>query len=301
MFVRRRCSYLPEKSMDRIVGSLCAGKHTVAKWLISTHGFIHLALSQRDHFPMVPVEFDSPVEMLQHVTKNWSENFVTCDIETIDTLELFRKRPFFLLISVDSPVMMRYARYLDRFHKHEINEPTLEEFVIESDRQLYQYYPISSLNSPLFSFKPLVKHGIMESPISDMMNLADINVINPFSALLPFYARLHNLGITNPERLRPSWDTYFMHMSDLAARRSNCMKRKVGCVLVKDCRVIATGYNGTPRGLKNCNEGGCQRCNAAVPCGHALDTCLCLHAEENALLEAGRERVGNGCTLYCNT
>ncbi|CAB5395667.1 unnamed protein product [Rhizophagus irregularis] len=79
------------------------------------------------------------------------------------------------------------------------------------------------------------------------------------------------------------------------------MKRKVGCILVKNRRVIATGYNGTAKGLKNCNEGGCERCNDALPCGKDLDYCLCLHAEENALLEAGKERVGEGCILYCNT
>ncbi len=57
-------------------------------------------------------------------------------------------------------------------------------------------------------------------------------------------------------------------------------------------------YNGTPRGLTNCNEGGCTRCNSA---SETPDECLCLHAEENALLEAGRERVGDGSVLYCNT
>ena len=90
------------------------------------------------------------------------------------------------------------------------------------------------------------------------------------------------------------------------------MKRRVGAILVRDKRIVATGchfchlrggktlmlrrYNGTPRGLLNCNEGGCTRCNH----GAHEDACLCLHAEENALLEAGRERI-NGATLYCNT
>jgi dCMP deaminase len=60
-------------------------------------------------------------------------------------------------------------------------------------------------------------------------------------------------------------------------------------------------YNGTPRGLRNCNEGGCARCNGSSPSGQALDECVCLHAEENALLEAGHERVGEGAVLYCNT
>lgn len=79
------------------------------------------------------------------------------------------------------------------------------------------------------------------------------------------------------------------------------MKRRVGCVLVRERRVISTGYNGTPRGLTNCNSGGCLRCNSANPSGIALDTCLCLHAEENALLEAGRERINAGSSLYCST
>lgn len=79
------------------------------------------------------------------------------------------------------------------------------------------------------------------------------------------------------------------------------MKRAVGCVLVRDKRVISTGYNGTPRGITNCNEGGCKRCNGGTAGGKGLDSCLCLHAEENALLEAGRDRLRDGSILYCNT
>lgn len=70
-----------------------------------------------------------------------------------------------------------------------------------------------------------------------------------------------------------------MHLADLAARRSNCMKRRVGCVLVRAGRVISTGYNGTPRGVRNCNEGGCGRCNGGEGSGQGLSSCLCLHAE----------------------
>lgn len=83
------------------------------------------------------------------------------------------------------------------------------------------------------------------------------------------------------------------------------MKRQVGCLLVRRNRVIATGYNGTPRGVLNCNQGGCPRCNLGVAkCGQGLSECFCLHAEENAILEAGRDRIDNAdgpCTLYCNT
>jgi deoxycytidylate deaminase len=58
------------------------------------------------------------------------------------------------------------------------------------------------------------------------------------------------------------------------------MKRRVGCIIVKDCRVIATGYNGSPTGIKNCNQGGCERCNSNSKCGSSLDICICMHAEE---------------------
>ena len=81
---------------------------------------------------------------------------------------------------------------------------------------------------------------------------------------------LSNVNLTDPTRLRPSWDAYFMRLANLAALRSNCMKRQVGCVLVRDKRVIATGYNGTPRGLVNCNEGGCKRCNTGNGSGADL-------------------------------
>lgn len=92
-----------------------------------------------------------------------------------------------------------------------------------------------------------------------------------------------------------------MELASLAAQRSNCMKRRVGCVLVREKRVISTGYNGTPRGLVNCADGGCGRCNSGEGSGVGLGTCLCLHAEENALLEAGRERIGKDAILYCDT
>jgi dCMP deaminase len=106
-------------------------------------------------------------------------------------------------------------------------------------------------------------------------------------------------------------------LASLASLRSNCMKRRVGAVIVRNNRVISTGfvfvcnagcrikqrhsYNGTARGLRNCNEGGCSRCNSGSSSGSALDECVCLHAEENALLEAGRERIGSSSILYCNT
>ncbi|KAK4331631.1 Deoxycytidylate deaminase [Rhodotorula toruloides] len=182
------------------------------------------------------------------------------------------------------------------------------------------------------SLQSLAQLPPADSTLSSILPLAHLTIPNPHSSLGPFLSSF-SLPVL-AELLRPSWDTYFMLLASLASLRSNCMKRRVGAVLVRDKRVVSTGYNGTPRGVKNCSEGGCGRCNShgdgfgdeADPegvddeaemlaangqrkgmsrVGEALDECLCLHAEENALLEAGRERVSGGgtegATLYCNT
>ena len=98
---------------------------------------------------------------------------------------------------------------------------------------------------------------------------------------------------------RPSWDQYFMNMAKVAASRSNCSRRHVGAVLVKDRQVISTGYNGTPRGIKNCDEGGCPRCASDAKTGENLGQCICSHAEENSIVQAAYHGVSvKGATLY---
>jgi dCMP deaminase len=93
------------------------------------------------------------------------------------------------------------------------------------------------------------------------------------------------------ETKRPDWDEYFMNIAKVVASRSNCIKRKVAAIIVRDKRVISTGYNGTPRGTRNCNEGGCPRCNSMAVSGTKLDECLCSHGEENAIVQASYHGV----------
>ena len=104
---------------------------------------------------------------------------------------------------------------------------------------------------------------------------------------------------------RPSWDEYFMLQAELAKLRSNCMTRKVGAVIVRNHRQIATGYNGTPPGIKNCFEGGCKRCqdrmDGKIKSGASLDRCLCNHAEANAIMHCailGIEAGSKNAILY---
>jgi dCMP deaminase len=85
---------------------------------------------------------------------------------------------------------------------------------------------------------------------------------------------------------RPTWDEYFMEIAQVVAKRSNCCRRQVAAVIVKSNHIISTGYNGTPRGVKNCFAGGCPRCSGNVKSGEHLDECLCVHAEQNAICQA---------------
>ena len=113
---------------------------------------------------------------------------------------------------------------------------TFEQFVAQSDYHLYD-----------------PRRGL-----SWIIDRADVRLINQTSNLHHLHQMLIASDLTDNRRLRPDWDQYFMKLAFLAAQRSNCMKRRVGCVLVREKRVISTGYNGTPRNLKNCNEGGCK-------------------------------------------
>ena len=98
---------------------------------------------------------------------------------------------------------------------------------------------------------------------------------------------------------RPDWDEYFIRIAQVASMRSNCIKRKVGAVIVRDKRIISTGYNGTPRGTKNCNEGGCPRCNSLAGSGTRLEDCVCSHGEENAITQAAYHGTSvKGGTIY---
>ncbi|KAJ3335731.1 Deoxycytidine monophosphate (dCMP) deaminase [Gonapodya sp. JEL0774] len=291
-----------------ICGPICSGKTTITEFLVDRFRFERLVLrpsvSANDggHSESAAVAndryqanqpgdgggqasyqvFRTASDVINYVMAddNWKRNFVLDSIRNVDELDAFRRRPFFLLVGVDAPVGLRYIRFSRRVQNSD--EFSLEDFVKWDDREFVNIHRIL--------------HG------------ADLRILNTTSSSDAFINHLQELNIANPDRLRPGWDTYFMLLSYLAARRSNCMKRRVGCIVVRNQRVIATGYNGTPRGVRNCNEGGCARCNSSnMESGAGLDTCLCLHAEENALLEAGRERTESrpsgdaGTTLYCNT
>ena len=102
--------------------------------------------------------------------------------------------------------------------------------------------------------------------------------------------------------MRPDWDTYFMRITKLVATRSSCLRRSVGAVLVKDKRILATGYNGAPAGMAHCEEAGCLRDQLHIPSGERHELCRGLHAEQNAIIQAARQGTEiKDSTLYCTT
>ncbi|HHT85225.1 MAG: deoxycytidylate deaminase [Bacillota bacterium] len=103
-------------------------------------------------------------------------------------------------------------------------------------------------------------------------------------------------------RKRPGWDEYFMQVAGVVARRSTCIRRNIGAVVVKDKRILATGYNGAPSGLPHCIEVGCLREQLGVPSGERHEICRGLHAEQNAIIQAAKYGIAvEGSTVYSTT
>ncbi len=101
---------------------------------------------------------------------------------------------------------------------------------------------------------------------------------------------------------RPDWIHYFMDITRLVARRSTCIRRQVGAIVVKDKRILATGYNGVPSGLAHCEEVGCIRAQNKIPSGQRHELCRGLHAEQNTIIQAAYHGISlNGATLFCTT
>ena len=99
---------------------------------------------------------------------------------------------------------------------------------------------------------------------------------------------------------RPSWETYFMDITCLVAKRSTCTRRAVGAVIVKDRRLLATGYNGAPSQVRHCAEVGCMREQMKVPSGERHELCRGIHAEQNAIIQAAYHGVSiKDATLFC--
>lgn len=99
---------------------------------------------------------------------------------------------------------------------------------------------------------------------------------------------------------RQTWDEYFLSLAAQVSTRATCTRRKVGAVIVRDRHIVSTGYNGSPAGMRHCDEGGCPRAgtDAPVGSGHDAHACVAIHAEANALLFCGPQERSRA-SVYC--
>jgi len=197
------------------------------------------------------------------------KNYVLDSIRNPAEVEAFRNAKHFRLILVDAPIDVRFQRTLKRSRE---NDPmTFDEFVALENREA-------------------AGDATSQNMIA-VEQLADVTLENN-GTLDDLHPKIDELvSRLLREVQRPDWDHYFMNIAKVVSTRSNCIKRKVAAIIVRDKRVISTGYNGTPRGTRNCNEGGCPRCNNMAASGTALDECLCSHGEENAIVQASYHGV----------
>ncbi len=206
------------------------------------------------------------------------KNYVIDSFRNPREVETFRLQKNFRLIHVAALPQFRFERISDR--KREGDPTTFEEF------QKLESLEAKSENQNAQQLEATAQ-------------LADIEIENN-GTLDHLRDRLKELirSMASSQN-RPSWDEYFLDIARMVSLRSNCLKRKVAAVIIKDKRIISTGYNGTPRGVLNCNEGGCPRCNSFGASGANLEDCYCSHAEENAITQAAYHGVSiKGGTLY---
>ncbi len=206
------------------------------------------------------------------------KNYVIDSVRHPSEVQVLRRRRDFYLACVQAPVEIRFERLKGRGRE---NDPTdLRKF-----RELEEREAQSTTSS--------------DQQLDHAISLADVVVENA-GPLEILHAKVREVVLQlSRKETRPGWDDYFMGIAKVVALRSNCIKRKVAAVIVKDKRIISTGYNGTPRGIQNCSEGGCPRCNAIGVSGKDLEECLCSHAEENSIVQSAYHGVNiNGATIY---
>jgi len=271
-----------------LTGKNGAGKGEVAKFL-QERGYAYFSLSDvlREEAGRLgkPVTRDLLVELGNQLRQEYGpsvlaekvfarldpeKHYIIDSVRHPSEVQVFRRRADFFLANVKAPERLRFERIRQR--KRESDPKTYEEFMDLEQREAASQDPSGQ-------------------QLDRTIALADV-ILENAGPLKMLHDRVKEVLLEfSKKETRPGWDDYFMGIAKVVALRSNCIKRKVAAVIAKDKRIISTGYNGTPRGVKNCSEGGCPRCNSIGTSGQGLEECYCSHAEENAIVQAAYHGV----------
>jgi len=281
-----------------LTGRNGAGKGSVAEYL-QKKGFYYLSLSDilREDLEKQRKELtrDNLIELGNELRKkfghgvlakktnaklSFEKNYIIDSIRNPGEVNALKQNKNFFLIEVDAPADVRFERLKSRDRE---NDPKTKEEFDELEK------------------KEEKNEDKSWQQLKETREMVNFTLAND-SSIEELNKKIDKMLFELSKEVasdRPSWDDYFMNISKNVASRSNCMKRKVAAVIVKDKRIVATGYNGTPRGTTNCNEGGCPRCNSFTDSGTNLEECFCSHAEENAIVQSAYHGISiKGASIY---
>jgi dCMP deaminase len=284
-----------------ITGLYASGKDTVAEFL-KEKGFFHISLSdmireeaKKRKIPItrenlftlgneLRAEFGSSVLAEKALEKvQDGENYAITSIRNIDEAKTILARENAILINIVAPQAERLRRLVERNREQ---DPTTLKALKDAEEKEMSDDPAAM-------------------QIHKVAKMAKITVNNDGTTeqLKEKIDRLVEDHLYKLQPSRPSWDEYFMQIAETIKLRSTCLSAGKGTILVRDKRIISTGYNGSPKGVKHCNEGGCKRCKnrhlGKIKSGVYSEPCICCHSEENAIVQAAVHGIStDGAVLY---
>ncbi|MEW5897075.1 MAG: deaminase [Nanoarchaeota archaeon] len=284
-----------------ITGNYASGKDTAAE-MLQKMNFYHISFSDilREELKKKKMEItrDNLIEMGNNMREKHGsnilakmaldkvedgENYVFTSIRNPAEVELLQQRRDFVLVNVVAAEHIRLKRILQRNRE---NDPkTLKE--------LREKEKLENINNE--NYQQLNKvAGMARMIVNNDTSVENLN--KKMSRLVEDW--MFKLQVP-----RPDWDVYFMNIAEQVKMRSTCMSAKKGAIIVKNKMILSTGYNGSPKGIKHCADGGCKRCTlrhlGKLKSGDYSQPCICCHSEENAIVQAAYNGVStNGAVLY---
>ena len=277
-----------------ITGTNASGKTSLINYLISKN-FEAFSLSDiiRDELSSHKLEAtrENLIKMGNELRKKFGSSVladqIKAKITTSDTVIDSIRNPAevnslcelnnFYLIAIDAPIEKRFARANSRGRSE--NATTIKEFIQIENREKSE--------------------NAAQQNISICMEMANFT-INNNEGVNRFHNKIDNILNEIQSHIRPAWEEYFLKLAFLVAERSTCLRHHVGAIIVKDRHVLTTGYNGAARKTDDCLKLGCLRNQLKIKSGERHEICRAIHAEQNAIIQAGVHGVNiEGGILYC--